>query len=254
MSEENEKKFVGIQGDQFSFNHQAIKTVMLDALGETDYAQLIEQMTEEKIAFLCNSYGVLLALLEGDISYGQLATNNSIGGPVIETIEAMLALEGAADCMVVAETIMPINQCLIVRDDAPHLNDIERIMSHPQSIKQCSEYIDELRLTNPLLKVESGNGEQIDHARVARDLAKGDLPATVAVIGPEVLADHYSNLRVVKEGINQKGNLTVFALLALKETLERDFPDVDSEELQTLGELCGIAAITIAKKDELVMA
>ncbi|MGD9129891.1 MAG: prephenate dehydratase domain-containing protein [Candidatus Woesebacteria bacterium] len=241
MTNKLENRLMGIQGAKGSFNHQAIKTVMLAALQETVYA-LAEQITDENIAFLCNTHNVLIAVLNADVLYGQFAIYNSTGGLVEETATAINSLNEAKDCLVLATAEMDIEQCLILRDGVS-LEEIDTIMSHPQSIKQCQQYIKNLNLRRlekgkAKFNVSSGEGEQIDHAVVAEQLSSGELSSSTAVIGPVILAKQYPNLKIEAQAINDnQDNRTLFVLVALTETLQKEFPEIYTQELQRLGQL-----------------
>ncbi len=52
----------------------------------------------------------------------------------------------------------------------------------------------------PNLKQTSGEGELIDHAKVAQFLAQGKLPKNIAVMGSKVLAEIY-DLKIVEDNL-----------------------------------------------------
>jgi prephenate dehydratase len=62
----------------------------------------------------------------------------------------------------------------------------------------------------PHLKQTSGEGDLIDHAKVAELLGSGELEPTIATMGSSVLAEIYG-LRVVQDNLQDLGeNFTSF--------------------------------------------
>jgi prephenate dehydratase len=106
----------------------------------------------------------------------------------------------------IEEFSIPIAHALIVRRDV-RFEDVDTIMTHPQVLAQCRN---NLNHKYPHLKQISGDGDLIDHSNVAKHLAEGKLPKTVATMGSKVLAEIY-NLKVVEEGLQDLSeNCTTF--------------------------------------------
>ena len=74
---------------------------------------------------------------------------------------------------------------------------VERIMSHPQVFRQCAG---NLRAKYGRLEQVSGEGDLVDHARVAQLIASGELPATTATMGSKVLAA-LNGLKIVEDNL-----------------------------------------------------
>ncbi len=148
---------IGIQGGKGSFNEEAVM-----------YWLNRSKIKDYRIKYLHTTKKVLAALHSGEIDRGLFAIHNSVGGVVGESIEAMAKHKFA----IVEEFAIIIAHALMIRDDAEY-GDITTIMSHPQVFAQCKHNLPQ---KYPHLKLESGKGELIDHAKVAEQLAAHKLP------------------------------------------------------------------------------
>lgn len=185
---------IGIQGGKGSFNEEAV-TYWLNKVGIKDY----------RVKYLYTTERVMTALHAGEIDRGQFAIHNSIGGIVGESIEAMARYKFE----IVEEFAIKIAHALMILKDA-NFEEITTIMAHPQVFAQCKH---NLREKYPQLEQVSGEGELIDHANVAKQLAAGKLPANIAVMGSKVLADLY-DLKVIEDNLQDaKENYTSFLIV-----------------------------------------
>jgi arogenate dehydrogenase (NADP+) len=185
---------VGIQGGKGSFNEEAIQ-----------YYLKRNTIDNYKIEYLHTSKNVLRALHEGDSDLGLFALHNSIGGIVMESVEAMAEYKFS----IIEEFAIKISHALMIRKDAT-LKDIIEIMSHPQVFAQCKNTLER---KYPNLKQTSGVGELIDHALVAKQLGEGKLPQNIATMGSKILAELY-NLTIIEDNLQDlKKNYTSFLLV-----------------------------------------
>ena len=98
----------------------------------------------------------------------------------------------------------------MIRDDAD-VSEIDTVVSHPQVFAQCK---DTLRVKYPRLKLVSGEGDRIDHALVAKDLAEGKLPKSTATMGSRILSNMYG-LKIVEDNLQDaQENYTSFIIAA----------------------------------------
>ena len=182
---------IGIQGGRGSFNEEACRTYC----GQND-------ITSYEIIYLYTSDRVLRALENREVDFGICAIENSLGGLVWETIHAL----SEYDCRIVDNFSIIINHVLLGVPGSTTLS-IDTIMSHPQALAQTRrtierDYADKRRV--------SGNGILVDQATAAAALAKGELPATTAVIASKVCADLFG-LIILAEGLQDMAeNLTTF--------------------------------------------
>jgi len=193
--QKNEKYLtIGIQGGKGSFNEEAVQ-----------YYLKRNGIGKYHIDYLHTSKNVLRALYVGDVDQGLFATHNSIGGIVMESVEAMAQYKFS----IIEEFAIKISHALMIRKDAA-LKDITKIMSHPQVFAQCKKTLEK---KYPNLKLLSGEGELIDHALVAEQLSVGKLSKDTATMGSKILAKLY-NLTIVEENLQDlQENYTSFLLV-----------------------------------------
>lgn len=142
---------------------------------------------------------VFYAVAEGDVNYGVIPIENSSAGSVHENFDLImkhrLNIVGAVD--------LPIGHCLVAKKGSD-IKKIEKVYSHMQGIKQCSEFISE----NGFTAIDYPNT-----AMAAEMVAKSD-DNTIAAIASEQAAKEF-NLEVLKSSIqNNSENTTRFLILA----------------------------------------
>ena len=185
---------IGIQGGTGSFNEEAVMH-WLTKSGIKDY----------KIKYLYTTEHVLAALHAGEVDRGQFAIHNSVGGIVDESIEALSHYKFT----IIEEFAIIIAHALMIRQDA-NFDQVTTVMAHPQVFAQCRHTLPE---KYPNLKLVSGEGELIDHANVAKQLAAGKLPGNIAVMGSKVLAELY-DLKIIEDNLQDaKENYTSFLVV-----------------------------------------
>ncbi|PWL77905.1 prephenate dehydratase [Candidatus Gastranaerophilales bacterium] len=138
---------------------------------------------------------------------GVIPLENSIEGSVRESIDSLMMTINP-NIKILSQTIMPIRHCLLSK--TTEFYSITGIISHPQALAQCQNFIhDEMPRNLNLIEAPST-------AEAARSLANYNL--TYAAIGSEKTAEIY-NLNILKENINDdKNNQTRFVLIGDFET------------------------------------
>lgn len=185
---------IGIQGGVGSFNEEAVMNYIKR-----------KKILKYKIEYLHTTERVLKALHAGDIDRGQFAIHNSTGGIVGESITAMAKYKFS----ILEEFAIIISHALMIRKDAK-LSDITTITSHPQVFAQCRKTLSRKYTT---LKKESGKGELIDHALVAKRLSEGKIGRNIATMGSKILAEIYG-LKIIEENLQDlKENYTSFLMV-----------------------------------------
>jgi arogenate dehydrogenase (NADP+) len=172
---------VGIQGGRGSFNEEAARHYMMHT--PDDPYELVYLHTTER---------VLRALHEGTIDRGLFAIHNSVGGMVGESVREMARYRFD----IVEEFEIKIAHALMMSSSGD-LADVDTVMTHPQVLAQCQTALAE---RYPNLRQTSGEGDLIDHAKVAELLGSGGLPANIATMGSSVLADLHG-LRVIEDNL-----------------------------------------------------
>lgn len=137
---------------------------------------------------------------------GILPVENSIEGTVRETIDNLIRTKNS-NIKILSETEMPIRHCLLSR--TTEISSITGIISHPQALAQCRNFIHESLCRPNIVEVAST-------AEAARSLQ--DYNLTYAAIGSQKTAEIYY-LNILKENINDDpDNKTRFAIIGDFET------------------------------------
>lgn len=146
-----------------------------------------------------------LSNLEDDDSFAVLPIENSIEGVVKESIDNLSRIEDN-EIKIQAECVISINHCLV--SYAENKSDIKTVISHPQAISQCFDYIYKTFGNDIEYKSESSTANSI------KNLSPED--KTIAAIGSRYSAEYY-NKPVLEENINdEKFNQTRFLLIGKK--------------------------------------
>jgi prephenate dehydratase len=179
---------LGYLGPAGTFSEEAVRAAISD-----DRAELVP---------FASIHQAVTAVQDRVIERALVPIENSLEGGVSATLDA-LALD-AGDVAIVGETVLAIRNCLIARDDIA-LDDIEVVVSHPQPLGQCEEF---LRATLPDAAVRAATST----ADAVREVAAGEAPW--AALGPRSAAALYG-CRVLREGIDDDpDNATRFVWLA----------------------------------------
>lgn len=140
------------------------------------------------------------AVEEGEVDYAILPIENTTAGSISDTYDIL----GDGSLHIVGEEALRIIHCLLAIEEVS-LDKIRRIMSHPQAIAQCSNFL----AKQHRCKVES----YIDTAMSAKKvLEDGDL--SQAAIAAAHAAEIY-DLKILKRDLaNQPENYTRFVIVS----------------------------------------
>lgn len=148
---------------------------------------------------------------ENENSVAVIPIENSIEGIVRETMDNLLNVSDK-ELQITAETVIPINHCLLSK--SKKLEDIKKVISHPQALAQCQGYI-EKNLGKDVEKIEKSST-----SKAAQELTNLDL--SYAAIASVNSADLFG-LNVLAQGINdEKDNKTRFVFLSRWKTTPTD--------------------------------
>jgi prephenate dehydratase len=197
-----QKLRVGIQGGRGSFNEQALRSYLeKKAISDAQMA----------IKYLYTTERVLNELQSGEIERGQFATENSIGGPVKETVAAKEKYLFDENYEIIDQYSIQVVHCLMVHPDA-RLENVDTIMTHPQVLAQCRETIAQ-RYSRMILK--EGEGDFIDPAKVGEAISRGSLPPNVATISNRLISEAWG-LKIVDQNLQDRAdNFTDFVFVKL---------------------------------------
>ena len=136
---------------------------------------------------------------EGRAAYAVLPIENSSARAVIDNYDLLLKY----DNYIVAETEVSVNHALLGLPDA-ELSDIKTVISHPQALMQCSEFLKEHRDWKQIQAENTAGAAK-------RILADGDV-TQAAIASPK--AGEIYGLKILKPSINHnRTNTTRFIVL-----------------------------------------
>jgi prephenate dehydratase len=147
-------------------------------------------------------YECVMAVHAGEVERALVPIENSLEGSVNATLDALVF--ETEEVTIIGESVHPIQHCLIARGPLA-LEQIERVVSHPQANAQCARFIRE-RLPNA--EVTSSNST----ADAVRIVADSNQPW--AALGNRLSAELYG-CRVLESGVEDvTENETRFVWLA----------------------------------------
>src|SRR5690625_455257 len=194
---ETDRIKVSYQGVEGAFSHQAALRHFSDRYKEVKCLgfKTFEQAAE--------------AVEQSKVDYAVLPIENTTAGSINDTYDLL----AHKDLHIVGEEVLHIVHCLMAPEEVK-LENIRRILSHPQAIAQCSRFLSEL----PRCRVETYH----DTAMAARKV-RDDNDLSQAAIASAWAAELYGLYIVRRDIANQPENYTRFVVVA------REPVDVDPQ-------------------------
>lgn len=157
---------------------------------------------EHELVPLPTIHDTVMAVRDGAVERALVPIENSLEGSVNATLDA-LATSGESVHMI-GEIVHPIRHCLIARKELA-LDDVRRVVSHPQPLAQCAQFIREHLPGADVLAAAST-------AEAVRLVAAEDAPWVA--LGTRLAAELHG-CAVLREGVEDvAGNETRFVWLA----------------------------------------
>ncbi len=179
---------LGYLGPAGTFSEEAVRT----APGAAD-ATLVA---------LATVHDTVMAVHDGDVERAVVPIENALEGPIGVTLDTLA--DDDTSVWVVGEVVVAVSPCLIVRDGTA-LEQIERVISHPQPLSQCARFLRE-RLPQATIAAADSTAEAV------RIVAGHQQPW--AALGTRRAAELYG-AQVLVEGVeDEPGNATRFVWLA----------------------------------------
>ncbi len=176
------------QGVQGAYSHKAALSIFPN--GDINFCPKFEN--------------VFTSIEKGECDFGVIPVENSAAGSVNETYSLIMKYR----YYIVSAIKLSVNHCLAVK----HGTDIKTVISHPQALMQCAEYI----AKNGFERKEFSNT-----AAAAEYVSKSD-DYTLAAICSKEAAQKYG-LEIIKEDIqDDKNNHTRFAVISKNPILTDD--------------------------------
>lgn len=157
---------------------------------------------------------LILAADSGEVTSAILPIENSIEGSVNMTLDTLVF---KANLSITGEYVLKVHENLMTKEGV-ELKDVERILSHPQPIAQCSQLIEKTFLGVPVEFCEST-------AQAAQIVKASEKP--YAVIGPKSLAAIY-DLFIQMENCGDEPNNSTRFVIVEKQTALPDNADKTS--------------------------
>ena len=181
---------VGILGPRGTYSEIAARTEFGEEIEPVPYT-LITDVAE--------------AVESGEVPVGVVPVESLREGSVGETLDALAWL----DVKVKGEIVVDVNHHLLATEKT-ELENIKQVLSHPQALAQCREFLREKLPEAELISVQST-------AKAAKQISK-DREPFLAAIGSEGLADLY-DLEVLNESIHTgEKNVTRFLVLSKEDS------------------------------------
>ncbi len=212
-------------GPQGSYTEQAAQKAVLN--WNVDKVQTYKASTIKQIIDLVDKNKGLV---------GIIPVENSIEGLVRETLDNIIRTK--PEVKVFQEVVLPIKHCLISKNT--DINKIEKIISHPQALAQCQQYLFDNFQSQ---KKEVSTIRSASTSEAVKSLL--ELDDSFAAIGSEKAAQLYG-LNVIAKNINdEKDNKTRFICIAHESTTStgNDKTSLAFTTLNEPGALVGILNI-----------
>jgi prephenate dehydratase len=179
---------LGYLGPEGTFSEEAVRTAP-DAAAAT-------------LVALPTVHDTVMAVHAGDVERAVVPIENALEGPIGVTLDTLA--DDGTHVEVVGEVVVAVSPCLIVRDGTT-LEQIERVLSHPQPLSQCARFLRE-RLPHAVVAAADSTAEAV------RIVAAEQRPW--AALGTRRAAELYG-ARVLATGVeDEPGNATRFVWLA----------------------------------------
>jgi len=144
-----------------------------------------------------------------EVTEGVVPLENFLNGHVVETLDNLYQ----RDVKIKKAIVLPIVHCLVSSENS---EEIKEVLSHPQALAQCSEF---LRRNYP-----GAEKVPVKSTAAAMKEVSESRKSYIAAIGSSPAARRYG-LKVVEQNIGDiKDNLTMFAVIS-KESSERTGDD-----------------------------
>jgi prephenate dehydratase len=177
------RQSVAYQGEAGAYSEEGV----IELFPETDHRPL------------ASIRKVFEAVEVGRVDFGLVPMDNSQAGSINQTYDLFLK----HGLHLVGETVVRVNHCLLALPGT-HIDDLKEVISHPQAIDQCEEFLTSLDLS---VRAE------YDTAGSAKRIAEEKLEGTAAIASRRA-ADLY-NLEVLAEKIQTyPDNYTRFGALS----------------------------------------
>jgi prephenate dehydratase len=178
---------VAFLGPAGTFSEEALRASAPGPVEEVPYPSVLE---------------TVMAVEEGEVDRAVVPIENALEGGVAATLDALAT--GADGVRIVAEVVIPIHHCVVAARELA-LEEVERVISHPQATAQCGRFLRE-QLPGAE-RVSAGST-----AEAVRQVRDGDRPWVA--LGSRLSAELYGCKLLAADVEDRPDNLTRFVWLA----------------------------------------
>lgn len=179
------------------FPRENVKAICQGVPGAYSHKAAQQFFSEDAIDFLPSWKQVFQAIEEGKGDFGILPVENSEAGSVSGVYDLILKYR----FYIVGAVSIPVQHCLAAAGKA---SPITKVISHPQGLQQCSEFIESRHLSM----------EECSNTAAAAQYISKEKPEGVAAICSKEAAEEYG-LTILQEEIqNSKNNHTRFVVIS----------------------------------------
>ena len=189
-----------IQGELGAYSQQAVYSFF----GREVPKQIVTLPTLQRVFSLINGNAVAP-------DFAVVPVENSLAGSVGETIDLLIS----KNVRIVGETSVPVSHCLIIHKDTS-IDRIRKVMSHPQALAQCREYLDRMGRYWEQVSVYDTAGS----VKMIREQNLMD----VAGIASELACEIYGMKLAAREIEDDPSNRTRFVVVESGERKESNLP------------------------------
>lgn len=191
MSKEKQRKIGG---------QKSYEVVIAGTLGAYAEKAAKRMYPKKQIGNMTNFSEVFAALCDGTAQIGVLPVENSFAGSVDE----IYSLLKENNLRIIDSLEIEIHHCLLAPKGSK-LTDIDTVVSHPQALMQCSEFLKKHKLSSVAAETTASG---------ALECSKADMK-NIAAIASSDCAELYG-LDILEKGIeNTKNNRTRFIAVSL---------------------------------------
>jgi prephenate dehydratase len=168
--------------------------------GAYSEAAVLEHFGADTATLPCESFDAVFAAVDsGTASLGLIAIENSVAGSIHMNYDLLLQHR----LWITGEHYLRVQHCLITHPDVS-LAEIDKVISHPQALAQCADYLRLQRLPSEVFYDTAGAVKHIKESGAR----------SIAAIASHRAADVY-NMQILAEGIEDNpANFTRFLVIA----------------------------------------
>jgi prephenate dehydratase len=157
--------------------------------------------------------GAVMAVQEGAVEHAVVPIENALEGAVAITLDT-LALD-ATDVRIAAEVVHPIHHCVVAATKL-ELDDVTRVVSHPQATAQCERFLRE-HLPHAERVAAPSTAEAV--------LSLRDAPEPAVALGSRLAAELYDCVVLAGNVEDHPDNATRFVWLATAQAVSDPGPE-----------------------------